>query len=238
MGRGHHRHHARDARFLPLAVGADRAPRRRVCRPALLRQRPQGAAHAPHQYGRADLDRRDPRPRRVALRDRGLGGARLFRQRRHAPLLPARRADARPRHAAQDPRRRRQPRRAQIGDRREGPARRRQPHRAGRGAVAGRHHPGPAGRSHRGRRDRHCRRLRNRREPGQRRDAAADRAAGRYGLCRHAQSRRGADPRRFGSRRPYAGRRSAKLLDKATEARSRRVVLADRAAQLMRRWCT
>ena len=56
--RQRHRHHAGDARLLPLGLGADRAAGGGLCRPAVLRERLARAARAHHQHGRADLARR------------------------------------------------------------------------------------------------------------------------------------------------------------------------------------
>ena len=64
MVRQRHRHAAGAARFLSLAVGADRAAGGGLCRPAVL---PIGVAGAPRrrrQHGRADQHRRRPGARR------------------------------------------------------------------------------------------------------------------------------------------------------------------------------
>ena len=106
---GAQRHDAGDARLLPLAVRADRAAGRGLCRPAVLPERLARAARAPAQHGRADLARRDARARHVAGRDGEPRRACLFRLRHHAAVLPVVRARPRPRDAAQDPRGRRQP---------------------------------------------------------------------------------------------------------------------------------
>ena len=55
-----HRHHAGDARFLPLGLGADRLAGGGLCRPAVLRERLAGAARAQPQHGCADFARRHP----------------------------------------------------------------------------------------------------------------------------------------------------------------------------------
>ena len=52
------RHDPRAARFLPLAVGADRAAGGRLCRPAILSLGLSGAAHRQRQHGRSDQHRR------------------------------------------------------------------------------------------------------------------------------------------------------------------------------------
>ena len=57
--RQRHRHDAGDARLLSLALGADRAAGRGLCRPAVLPERAAGAPGAAAQHGRADLARRD-----------------------------------------------------------------------------------------------------------------------------------------------------------------------------------
>ena len=101
----------------------------------------------------------------------------LFRQRHHAPLLPACRPHARSRHAAEDPGGRRQSRGAQGRDCREADADGAVVHGAG-GGASGRVtdllvRPG---RTHCRRRDRAHRRIGDRREPRHRRDAAARRS--------------------------------------------------------------
>ena len=93
---------AGDARPLPLALGADRAAGRRLCRPAVLPQRARGAARTRAQHGRADLARRHPGARHVGGRDRGARRARLFRFGAHAAVLPAARPLPRSCDAAQD----------------------------------------------------------------------------------------------------------------------------------------
>ena len=55
--RQRHRHDSGTARFLPLAVGADRAARRGLFGAAVLRIGLARAAGAPHQYGRSDQHR-------------------------------------------------------------------------------------------------------------------------------------------------------------------------------------
>ena len=104
------------------------------------------------QHGRADLARRPARARHVGGRDAQPRPARLFRFRHHAAVLPAVRPLARPRHAAQDARRRRQSRGAEGRGRAplRGPRRTRDG--AGRGAQAGRPAAGAAGRTGAGRR--------------------------------------------------------------------------------------
>ena len=79
----------RDARPVPLAVGADRAAGHRLCRAAVLPFGLDGAQPPPHQHGRADLDRRHPGDRAQPLRDDDRRRPRLFRQRHHAAVLPA-----------------------------------------------------------------------------------------------------------------------------------------------------
>ena len=63
------RHAAGAARFLSLAVGADRAAGRGLCRPAVLPLGVAGAARRQRQYGRADQHRRHPRAWHVGGRD-------------------------------------------------------------------------------------------------------------------------------------------------------------------------
>ena len=69
------------------------------------------------QHGRADLARRDARARHVGGRDRDHAEHAYFDSRDHAAVLPAGRALARSRHAAQDARGRRQSRGVEGGDR-------------------------------------------------------------------------------------------------------------------------
>ena len=57
------RHDLRAARFLSLAVGADRAAGRGLCGPAVLPFGLAGAAHPQRQHGRSDQRRRHPRAR-------------------------------------------------------------------------------------------------------------------------------------------------------------------------------
>ena len=109
------RHDAGDARPVSLAVGADRAAGRGLCRSAVLSQRAAGVARPPHQYGRADLDRRGVGAWPLGLRDRDARRPRLFRFRDHAVVLPAVRALPRAGDAAEDPVVRRQSRIAQGG---------------------------------------------------------------------------------------------------------------------------
>ena len=97
------RHDPRTARFLSLAVGADRAAGRGLCRPAVLPFGLEGAAHAKRQYGRADLDRRHPRARNVGGGNHQPRRACLFRRGDHAADVPAGGALSRPEHAAADP---------------------------------------------------------------------------------------------------------------------------------------
>ena len=108
-GRGERRQR-RDARPLSLVLGSGCDPDRRLCRAAVLRQRAARCAPARDQHGRADHHRR----RAVALdvgRSDGPACQRdLLRKRRDAADVPARRARARSAHAAQDARRRDQPR--------------------------------------------------------------------------------------------------------------------------------
>ena len=83
------RHDPGAARLLSLAVGADRAAGRRLCRPAILPLRVPGVAHAQRQYGCSDQHRRHARARNVGGRDLAPRRACLFRRRDHAADVPA-----------------------------------------------------------------------------------------------------------------------------------------------------
>ena len=111
------RHDSRTAGFLSLAVRADRAAGRGLCRPAVLQVGVSRAEHAQRQYGRPDQYRRHSCARHVG---RGNGEPRrayLFRRGDHAADVPAGRALSRPEHAAANPCGRRKSRRAQGRDR-------------------------------------------------------------------------------------------------------------------------
>ena len=111
------RHDPGAARFLPLAVGADRLAGGGLFRTAVLPLRLARLAGAAHQHGRADLDRHRDGAWHVGGRDDQSRRTRLFRRRADAARLPAGRPLPRPEHAPQDPRGGRQPRRAEGGDR-------------------------------------------------------------------------------------------------------------------------
>ena len=88
-----------DARSVPLALGADCPAGDRLCGPPVLCQRVDGALAPPHQYGRADQHRRDPRHLPQSLRDHLRRRRCLFRFGGDAIVLPARRPRARCRDA-------------------------------------------------------------------------------------------------------------------------------------------
>ena len=223
-------HDAADARPVSLALRPHCAAGRRLCGPAVLSKRAAGDPGAPSQHGRADLAGRDPGARHVGGRDRDACRACLFRFRRHAVVLPAVRPLSRPRDAPQDAGGGGQPGgpegavRASAGGQRRGGAR------AGRRGETGRPAAGAAGRPDRGRRRRHLRHLGDRREPGHRRDRAAENHRGRAGLCRRHEFLRSADDP--GHRR---GRRDAHRRRRAAAAKGDRGEVAHRAPGRPRR---
>ena len=211
-----------DARLLPLAVGADRAAGRGLCRPAVLPER------VCARSARAALNMDVPislgviaGARHVAGRDRDHARARLFRFRDHAAVLPAVRALARPCDAAQDPRGRRQSRRAQ--GRRRAPLRRTAKSCSVPAAAlqAGRPAAGAARRARSRRRRRDHRHVRDRRKPGHRRDSAARRRGRRHGLCRQREFLRHADHAGDRRRRRHADRRGRAAARAGRRRRSR-----------------
>ncbi len=111
------RHDSGTARFLSLAVGADRAAGGGLCRPAVLPFGVSRVAHRQRQHGRSDQHRRHARARHVGRRNHQSRRAYLFRRGDHAADVPAGRPLSRPEHAAADPGGRRKSRRAQGGDR-------------------------------------------------------------------------------------------------------------------------
>ncbi len=78
------RHHAGDARFLPLGLGAHRAAGGGLCRAAVLQERLAGFAYRVAQHGRADLAWRHPGARHVGGGNRASRQGRLLRFRHHA----------------------------------------------------------------------------------------------------------------------------------------------------------
>ena len=200
----------RHARPVPLALGAGRAAVRGLRRHAVLRKRRALHPGRRAQHGRPDLARRHSGARDVDAADGDASARRLFRERRHAADVPARRAPARPAHAAAHPRLRRQP----VGDagrpRGEALRRRRGARDADRRDCARRPRARPPRRADRRRRDGRGGALGGRPEPRDRRDRPGARRGRRGGLRRHAQpDRRLAHPRAARRRRdlPRRGQR-------------------------------
>ena len=123
--RQRHRYDPGTARFLPLAVGADRSARCGLFGAAVLQVRLTRVAGAPHQYGCSDQHRHRSGARDVGRRNHPPCRACLFRRGADAARLPAGWPLPRPEHAPQDARRRRKPGCAEGGNRDETRRRRR-----------------------------------------------------------------------------------------------------------------
>ena len=207
-----------DPRSLPLAVGPGRPAHGGLRRPAVLRERGEGAPRAVGQHGRADHARRRARARHVDAADARPRARRLFRQRADAADVPARRALSRPADAPAHARLRDQ----SVGDprrpRRQAVRRGRSARDADRGDPSRRSRARARRRAHRRRRRGRGRAFGDRPEPGDRRDGADRGFPGRAGLRRDRQSdrrparpgreRRERNPARRGQR-PARERRSS-----------------------------
>ena len=162
------RHDSGTARFFSLAVGADRAAGRGLCRPAVLPLGVPGAAHAQRQYGCSDQHRRHACARNVGGRNPAPRRAYLFRCGHHAADLPAGGALSRPEHAPENARGRGKPGGAQGRDRDQVRRARRDLRGAGGRDPAWRYRSVAAGRTMRGRRRCDRRTIRDRPEPDHR----------------------------------------------------------------------
>ncbi len=195
-------------------------------------------AGAPHQHGRADLDRHRAGARDVGGRDDPARRARLFRRRVDAAGLPVGRPLPRPEHAPQNARGGGKSRRAEGGNRDQVRRCRRNQRRADCRGRGRRHRAAASGRALRRRRRRDRRAVQDRPEPDHRRNLARESGAGDIGLCRHAQP-----VGRLAGAGVGSGRRHAAGGDRPAARQCRAGTLPLRAARrprlaaLCARWC-